>query len=291
MSDADDLLGRPELPEGTTLHLEGRGTTFVREAGTRRPGQPTLVLLHGWTATADLNWFPSYGPLVAAGHHVVAIDHRGHGRGIRSEERFTLADCADDVAALADALGVEQLVPVGYSMGGLVAQLLWRRHRSLVAGLVLCATSRNFRGGAADRVYFGGLAGIATALRMAPGPLREQAFARLLEQRFDQLELTPWGIAELTRHDLRSLAEAGSAIGTFTSHRWIGEVDVPTAVVVTTADTKVPTARQRKLAAAVPGAVVVEVDGDHQVCSRQPELFVPALLDAVAAVTVTPPPA
>jgi len=55
------------------------------------------------------------------------MDHRGHGRGIRSAKPFRLADCADDVAALADRLGIETFIPVGYSMGGTVAQLMWRR--------------------------------------------------------------------------------------------------------------------------------------------------------------------
>ena len=39
-----------------------------------------------------------------------------------------LADCADDVAALVDELGVTKVIAAGYSMGGPVAQLLWRRH-------------------------------------------------------------------------------------------------------------------------------------------------------------------
>jgi pimeloyl-ACP methyl ester carboxylesterase len=266
------------------VELPGRGRTFIREVGERRPGEPTLVLLHGWMATADLNWFPSYGPLAEAGHHVVAFDHRGHGRGLRSKERLSLAGCADDAAAAARLVGADRVVPVGYSMGGLVAQLMWRRHRDLVCGLVLCATSRNFRGSPGDRIYFGGLSGLAAAARRAPGPLREQAFARLLASRLDSLDLAPWGAAELARHDFRGLMEAGASIGTFTSHGWIGEVDVPTAVVVTTADGKVPPVRQAKLAAAIPGAVVFEVDGDHHVCSRQPQQFVPGLLAACDSV-------
>jgi len=274
------LDGRPPLPEGRTVSLVGRGELFVRQAGEQRPDRPSLVLLHGWTATADLNWYPVYEPL-AERAHVVSFDLRGHGRGLRRPERFRLADCADDVAALADHLGIESLVPVGYSMGGLVAQLLWRRHRRQVTGLVLCATSRNFRGTAGDHVYFNGLSGLAAASRLAPVPLREQAYARYLGTRIDALGLTPWGLAELADHDARAVLEAGAAIGTFSSHRWIGEVDVPTAVVVTTADTKIPPARQRKLAAAVPQAAVFEVDADHHACPRQADRFLPALLDAV----------
>jgi 3-oxoadipate enol-lactonase len=275
--------GRPELPPGRVVELPGLGELHVREAGSARPGQPTLVLLHGWTATADLNWYPAYGPL-GLRHHVIAADLRGHGRGLRRPERFRLADCADDVAALADQLGLPSIVPVGYSMGGLVAQLLWQRHRDRVAGLVLCATSRNFRGTPGDHLFFNGLTGLAVAGRLAPPEVREQVFAKYLEARIGALDLGPWGADEIARHDLRCLLEAGAAIGMFSSHRWIVDVDVPTSVVVTTADTKIPPSRQRKLAAAVPGARVFEVDADHHACPRQADRFVPALLDAVAHV-------
>ena len=86
------------LPVGRRISLPGRGTTFVREVAGPE-GAPTVLLLHGWLASGGLNWFPAFEPL---GRHyrVLAIDHRGHGRGIRSHRRFTLAACADDAAAL-----------------------------------------------------------------------------------------------------------------------------------------------------------------------------------------------
>jgi 3-oxoadipate enol-lactonase len=124
------------------MELPGRGTTFVRHVE-GPPGAPTLVLLHGWTATADLNWFTTYHPL-GRQYRVIAIDHRGHGRGIRSKKAFRLEDCADDAVAVCDVLGIERFVPVGYSMGGPIAQLIWRQHPERVAGLVLCATSGYF---------------------------------------------------------------------------------------------------------------------------------------------------
>ena len=72
------------------------------------------------------------------------MDHRGHGRGLRDDRPFRLEDCADDVAAVADQLGIERMIVVGYSMGGPIAQLLWRRHSALVDGLVLCSTGAAF---------------------------------------------------------------------------------------------------------------------------------------------------
>ena len=128
----------PRLPPGRVVELPGRGSTFIREAGSS--AAPALVLLHGLTASADLNWFTAYNQL-ARRYRVIALDQRGHGRGIRLRGRpFRLEDCADDVAALADALEIERFVPVGYSMGGAVAQLVVKRHPARANGLVLCAT-------------------------------------------------------------------------------------------------------------------------------------------------------
>src|SRR5437764_9940193 len=126
------------LPPGRAVQLPGRGTTWVREAA-GPPGAATVVLLHGWTATADLNWAPTYGPL-SRYFRVLAMDHRGHGRGIRARRPFRLEDCADDVAAMADATDTDRFIVVGYSMGGPIAQLTWKRHRERVSGMVLCAT-------------------------------------------------------------------------------------------------------------------------------------------------------
>jgi len=108
------------------VELPGRGGTFVREVPGPE-GAPAVLLLHGLGATGRLNWGPCYGPL-SEHFRVVGMDQRGHGGGIRTR-RFRLEDCADDVAVVTEALGVDTFVPVGYSMGGPIAQLTWRRHR------------------------------------------------------------------------------------------------------------------------------------------------------------------
>ena len=132
------------------MPVPGRGEMFVRHldapdttgARTAHPEIPVL-LLHGWTWTADINWWPVYEP---AGTHrqVVGVDHRGHGRSLRSEAPFTLEDAADDLAALLDVLGIPRVIACGYSMGGPISLLLAQRHPGKVAGLVLCATTLDF---------------------------------------------------------------------------------------------------------------------------------------------------
>jgi len=272
----------PPLPPGRVVDLPGRGRTFARIAE-GPPGAPTLLLLHGWTANADLNWFRCFGHLRQR-FNVVAIDHRGHGRGIRSRRPFSLSDCADDAAALVRQLGHDRVIAVGYSMGGPIAQLIWKRHRDLVEGLVLCATSRNFGRSAPERLMFTGMLGLSGVVKLTPAGLRKRVAGRIFGSRWDRSPLGTWIAQELQRNDPGTILQAGYSIGRFSSADWIGRVDVPTAVLVTTYDQVVATRRQLRLAESIPGAEVIRVAGDHGVCVTDPGRFVPALLDGCTRV-------
>ena len=270
------------LPPGRRVELPGRGTTFVREVAGPRDPAATIVLLHGLSATGGLNWVWAFGPL-GQRFRVVALDHRGHGRGIRTR-RFRLSDCADDVAALVDELGLGPVVVAGYSMGGPIAQLTWHRHQDKVAGMVLCATSRDFRGHPREQALFGLMPAVTLAASAVPAPARRLLQQRLLDSRLPDFAARDWVLDELSRNDPATVAQAALAIGRYSSHDWIGDVDVPTAVVVTTKDRLVPPHRQQKLADSIPGATVHPVAGDHGVCVAQPNLFVPALMAACRTV-------
>ena len=278
----DGDVSEPRLPPGRELELPGRGTTFIRELDGPTPDAPTLLLLHGWTASADINWCSSYFPL-AAQFRVVALDHRGHGGGIRSRRRFHLADCADDAAAMADALGIEQYIPVGYSMGGPIAQLLTKQHPDRVRGLVLCATAAKFSSTREERLSFMGITGLAALARYTPTQARqwltEQMYLKGKEGVWE-----PWAIDQVSRHEWRTVLEAGRSIGNFTSLAWIGDLNVPTSVVITMRDHVVPLRRQLRLFEAIPDAEAFRVDGDHDACIANADRFVPTLIRAAQSV-------
>jgi 3-oxoadipate enol-lactonase len=269
------------MPVTRLIELPGRGVTRVWECA-GPPGAETLILIHGVTVTAELNWAKVLVPL-SRDFRVLAMDLRGHGDGIGVGSRFRLEDCADDVAALARVLGIAKFVAVGYSMGGMVAQLVYRRHAPMLSGLVLCATARNVLGSPAEKLAALALpAAAAAAVWWNPllQPFSAEILGMALLGPVDDPATAAWARAQLRRTPLGTAISAIQAVCEFTSHSWIGQVDIPAAVVVTAADRVVPPGRQRKLARAIPGASVYELDADHAVCITAPQQFAQVLLQA-----------
>lgn len=256
----------PALLPGRIVLLPGRGEVFVRDSGPRADAAPTLLLLHGWTVGADLNFFAVYQQL-ARSYRVIALDHRGHGRGMRSSEPFSLEDCADDAAALLGVLAVKpgRTIALGYSMGGPVALLLARRHPGVVSALVSQATALEWRATLADRSKWRFLSVAEVGLRVSSG---DGVVERVIDQAVNtspHLEpIRPWLEAEIQRGLGRSLIDAGRALSLFDSRPWAKEIGLPAVVCVTTRDRLVLPAKQRALARAL-RAEVLEIDGDHDV--------------------------
>jgi 3-oxoadipate enol-lactonase len=273
-------------PQTRLVELPGRGVTRVWECA-GPPDAPALMLIHGVAVTAELNWGQVIAPL-SRYFRVVAMDLRGHGDGIKVGWRFRLEDCADDVAALAGAVGIGRFVAVGYSMGGMIAQLVWRRHAPMVSGLVLCATARNVLGSPAEKLAALALPSAAAAASWW-NPLLQPVSAEIVGMALlgpvDDPATARWARAQLRRTPLGTALSAVQAVCEFTSHSWISQVDVPTAVIVTTRDHIAPVSRQRKLAGAIPGASIYEVDADHAVCITAPQMFAQVLLQACWSAT------
>lgn len=269
-------------PTGRLLDLPGRGRTYAVDSGPTGGG-PTFLLLHSVACTGMLTWYPSLAMLRQFGR-VIVFDQRGHGSGITAS-RVLLEDCADDAVAVADALGIRTFIPVGFSMGSLVAQLTWRRHRARVEGLVLCAAAATFAEAMPMRLGTSLFAALLDAFTPIPGPpaaaLREVATANNMQWALDEFRATS------VPGMLRSLAE----IVRFDSRSWIAQIDVPTAVVVPRRDRVISPRHQRWLAEQIPGADTVEVAGGHACCTLQQGAFVPGLQQAVASVLARSRPA
>jgi pimeloyl-ACP methyl ester carboxylesterase len=265
-----------EMPPARTLNVPGHGELFLRDTG----GDGRVVmLLHGWMASADLNWCGAYGDLIDAGYRVIAIDHRGHGRGLRPLAPFRLEDCAGDAAAALRQLDLAPALIVGYSMGGAIAQLIARDHPDVASGIVLSGTAQHWQDPETRRTWRAmGVLGLL--LSVAPRQFWSWGFRRV---RMPQNERTVWVQAELMRNSARDMAEAGRELGRFDSRPWLSGVTVPIAVLVTTRDEAVPPPKQRELAAAA-GGPVLESPIRHLEIVTHAAAYNPALLEALQAV-------
>ncbi len=275
----------PPLPNGRVVYIPGRGETFVREAPGSGSG-PAVVLLHGWTLSADLNWFSGGYEVASRRGPMVAPDLRGHGRGLRSEEPFTLEAAAEDVAGLLIELETGPSVLVGYSMGSSIALLLAHMHPELVAGLVLASSGLQWRASVRERLLWFGMAGVEYVLRFgAPQGITDRYLREAVQQSPSLGPYRSWLKAEARRGDASDIANAGKALANFDARRLARGISVPTAVVVTARDHLIRAEKQRALAEAISGAVPIEVDGAHNAWMVNPVGWAEALDAALDVVT------
>src|SRR6187455_3429200 len=120
------------------------GLNFYYE---RAGAGPPLLFISG--SGGDLRAQPNvFASPLAKAFDLLAYDQRGLGRTDKPDVAYSMADYADDAAALLDHVGWDEALVVGVSFGGMVAQELVLRHPSRVKRLVLACTSPGGAGGA-----------------------------------------------------------------------------------------------------------------------------------------------
>ncbi len=191
----------------------------------------------------------------------------------------TMDDYADALVPHLDQAHADRAVVVGLSMGGYVALAFWRRHRRRIAGLVLADTraeadddaGRERRTKTAELVRERGTG----ALLLQPPPwLRDGS------ERWDAVK------AIVKKQPAEAVAQASIAMGRrVDSTRDLPGIDVPTSVVVGADDALTPPALSRTMAAAIPGATLVEIPrAGHLSNVDAPDAFDRALRDLVRRV-------
>lgn len=256
---------QPEFkpPQEHPLRVPGR-TVFVgdeeylvREMGSDH-GVP-ILLIHGLAGSSLTEWY-QVAPKLATDHRVIMVDHRGHGLSARGDLRFEVADDADDLAGVLDALGVSQVDVVGYSMGGVIAQALALRSPGRVRKVALIAT---FATHSESYKWFRRIGAILARAweRMTGFGASEVRSGYLIARGAVKGEHARWIWRETLRRDVESGAQATFALLRFDSRDWVGKLNVDTMVVIPTADFLVPIPWQHEMAEAIPAVKVVEVEG------------------------------
>lgn len=235
-----------------------------------------------------------------ADRHCVHPHYRGHGRTAppRDPARVAIEDLADDVACVLDDALVERAVLIGHSMGVQVALETLRRHTARVAGLILmCGVAshplRTFRGSAALENW---LPTIQKLIQRAPGVINRVTRAMLptrlayevasrLEIRRELIEpsdFMPY-LEGMARIDARLFVAMLAAAGQHSADDLLPSVGVPTLVVAGGRDGFTPPDRSRAIAAAVPGAELLEIpNASHTAPIEHPQLVDATVRDFLA---------
>lgn len=278
----------PWLPPGKIVRVDGRGEFFVRRHVHPDPAAPTVLLLHGWTASSDLQFLGAYEALADV-CSFIGIDHRGHGRGMRTLEPFDLDVVADDAAAVVRELGVGPVIALGYSMGGPISLHLTRAHPDLVSGLIVQATALEWSATLRERLVWRLLPIMGVALRSWTQPLvLRKGTDFLLDEGSPLWPHRRWIVAEAMRNEPRVMIEAGKALSRYDARSWAKDLDVPAAMLISTKDRLVKPRKQRQLAAAL-RATVVEVEMDHLGALERPVQFASATVELVSSVAAALP--
>lgn len=162
------------------------GLTFYYE---RAGAGPPLLFISG--TGGDLRTQPNvFASPLAKTFDLLAYDQRGLGRTDKPDAPYSMADYADDAAALLDHVGWDEALVVGVSFGGMVAQELALRHPGRVTRLVLACTSPGGAGGASFPFHeIEHLKGEARARYMLPisDTRRDDAWAAAHPDQYAQL--------------------------------------------------------------------------------------------------------
>ena len=123
--------------DAPTHTISAGGVNFAyRELGPRG-GVPVVLVTH-LAAVLD-NWDPRVVDGLAARHHVIAFDNRGVGAST-GQTPDTIEAMASDAVTFIRALGLEQVDLLGFSMGGMIAQVIAADQPQLVRKLILAGT-------------------------------------------------------------------------------------------------------------------------------------------------------
>lgn len=222
-----------------------------------------LLLLHAWAESRR-----SFDRLLPglAGFRVYAPDLRGQGEADKPEDGYSLAEQAEDAAAILDALGVETSFVLGSSSGGYVGQQLAAAHPGRVAGLVLVGSPLSLRGRPA----------FADEVDLLADPIDED-WVRASLSWFTLYRPVPgWYLEDRVRDGVRMPAHAWTKIlaglTSATPPTEAGSIQAPTLIIYGGRDDLLPLQDQEVLAARIPGAVLkVYPDAGHLVLWEHPD--------------------
>lgn len=244
-----------------------------------------LLLIHGFPLNLEM-WRPQIDSLSNSAR-VIALDLRGHGQSPPTSGPYTMDMLADDCAAVLQALKIDQpIVVCGLSMGGYVTFAFYRRHPSLVAGLILASTragadtpeTKVMRDESAVKAEKEGIQAVTN--NMLPKIMAPQTYnnnPQLVTRVEEIMTQTSLGgmVAALKGMKVRQDSTATLA-----------ELDVPVLILHGADDQIIPLQEAEYLQSAITGSQLEIIpETGHLPNLEQPEIFNQAILNFLSKVT------
>lgn len=258
------------------------GLTFHYE---RAGDGPPLLFISG--TGSDLRVQPNvFASPLAKAFDLLAYDQRGLGRTDKPDVPYTMADYADDAAALMDHVGWGEALVVGVSFGGMVAQELVLRHPGKVKRLVLACTSPGGEGGASFAFHeIEHLKGEERAKFMIPisDTRRDAAWAAAHPQ--DYAAFVAMAAAAPYADEPGHAAGAHRQLEARAGHdTWdrLPQIACPVLIAAGRYDGVALPATQEKLAARIPGAELKWFEGGHMFMIQDRAAY-PAIIEFLKA--------
>lgn len=247
-----------ELAQSGTVHTNGQELYYELHGE-----GPPLVLVMGIGYDSSL-WTLEQVPVLSTQFQVILVDNRDAGRSSKAHHPYKIADMADDLAGLLDALGIQQSHLLGLSMGGMIAQEFALRHGDRLDRLVLAGTAAAPARSAVDPVQI-------WSWVKASDPTGEvfggQQFVALFSTAFLRNHQAVLDTAELLASNPYPMSpeaygRQADAYRQFDALDQLAAITAPTLVVVGEQDLLTPPWIAREVAEAIPHARFEVIRGD-----------------------------
>lgn len=239
---------------------------------------PPLVKAANWLSHLELDWdAPIWSPLfreLARDHFFVRYDERGNGLSDWDVSEISFETFVNDLETVVDALGIERFPLLGISQGASVSIEYAARHPERVSHLVLFgAYAAGWRVDATEQVIKEREA-VITLTETGWGqdnPAYRQIFSSTFMPSATPAELDWFNEFQRRTTSPENAARFLSAFGDIDVRERLAEVSVPTLVIHSLRDQRIPVSSGRDIAASIPNAEFVSLDSDsHLLLGREP---------------------
>jgi 3-oxoadipate enol-lactonase len=242
-------------------------------------GRP-VVLLH--PVGLDLTFLEPLAVKLSQQYTAIRVDLRGHGGSPTTPPAVALADYADDIHGLLMRLGCAPAAVVGFSFGGMLAQVVALNYPADVSALVISACpstlSQEGRAAVAGRG--------AQAERHGMAAVVDSTMERWFTDSFRQRGGDAPARTRLLSDDVEGWAQAWRAMARIHTAPHLASIRVPTLCLAGEVDLSSPPQVVEAIAKGIPGARFATIPGaPHMLFIEQPDAVASAITDFLAALS------